>query len=166
MPQSAIVAKMEIWARWCVKRNPQLGYGKNVFARLIEGMPGTGCPTCGGRGRAPGAVFGVAQQYVKCETCNGAGRVKLNKTSGAKINPALINPTKPPDFSNELAEKIDYIVKAICTERDQEILNLEYFYNGRQQDKAKRLKISQGYYSTCLTEAHDTIEDNLKKEYK
>jgi hypothetical protein len=57
---------LERWAKWRHYRHG--GYGKTLTERLIEGMPGTHCPTCGGRGkRGPFA----------CPTCEGAGRVRL-----------------------------------------------------------------------------------------
>lgn len=71
---------LEKWARWRVYRaNSYLGWPRaDSLGRAMSGMPGTGCPTCGGKGKAPGAKLGIADQYVICPTCGGSGRAQLD----------------------------------------------------------------------------------------
>lgn len=68
--------QMEGWARWRHYRHA--GYGKTILQRVLEGMPGTNCPTCAGSGRAPGALIGRKGTFIACPTCGGNGRVKLD----------------------------------------------------------------------------------------
>lgn len=83
-----IVEVMEGWGQWL--RTPggiELGYGGNVIARLISGMPSTRCPTCGGEGWAYKELPDKSRKRVICWTCEGACRVNLkpavSKTSRA-----------------------------------------------------------------------------------
>lgn len=70
---------MEGWSRY--RRNHSNGgYGKTILQRVLEGMPGTGCPTCAGKGRAAGALIGRKGTFIPCPTCGGTGRVKLDAT--------------------------------------------------------------------------------------
>lgn len=70
---------MEGWSRY--RRNHSNGaYGKTILQRVLEGMPGTGCPTCAGKGRAAGALIGLKGTFIPCPTCGGSGRVKLDAT--------------------------------------------------------------------------------------
>jgi hypothetical protein len=77
--------QMEGWARWRASGFRQFGYGKTILQRVLEGMPGTGCPTCGTKGRVPGSLVGSSAPFVKCPTCSGHGRVPLD-ASDHKIN--------------------------------------------------------------------------------
>ena len=70
---------MEGWSRYRRNRSNG-GYGKTILQRVLEGMPGTGCPTCAGKGRAPGALIGSKSTFIPCPTCGGSGRVKLDAT--------------------------------------------------------------------------------------
>lgn len=63
----SIREKMERWARYRHFRHG--GIGKTTLQRMMDGMPGTICPTCGGRKTHP--------DYPTCPTCSGRGRVKL-----------------------------------------------------------------------------------------
>lgn len=69
--------QLEHWARWRHFRYTG-GIGKTILQRVMEGMPGTNCPTCAGRGRAPGALIGRKGTHIQCPTCGGSGRVKLD----------------------------------------------------------------------------------------
>ncbi len=68
--------QMEGWAHWRHYRHG--GLGKTILQRVLEGMPGTGCPTCAGKGRASGALIGRKGTFIACPTCGGNGRVKLD----------------------------------------------------------------------------------------
>lgn len=70
---------MEGWSRYRRNRSNG-GYGKTILQRVLEGMPGVGCPTCAGKGRAPGALIGSKSTFIPCPTCGGSGRVKLDAT--------------------------------------------------------------------------------------
>jgi hypothetical protein len=59
---------MERWARYRHFRHG--GYGKTMLQRIMDGMPGTICPTCGGGRRKPSG-------FPACPTCSDTGRVKL-----------------------------------------------------------------------------------------
>ena len=75
---------MERWAHW--RHYKHGGYGKTLTQKCIEGMPGTNCPTCQGRGRASGARIARKQSHVICPDCGGTGRVKLeDKTSAPRV---------------------------------------------------------------------------------
>ena len=67
---------------WAIHRRCRSngGYGKTILQRVLEGMPGTNCPTCAGKGRAPGALIGRKGTFIACPTCGGSGRVKLDAT--------------------------------------------------------------------------------------
>lgn len=68
---------MDRWSRY--RRTQRLGgFGKTILQRMMEGVPGTGCPTCGTKGRVPGSLVGSSDPFVKCPTCGGAGRVPLD----------------------------------------------------------------------------------------
>lgn len=70
---------MDRWSRY--RRTQRLGgFGKTILQRVLEGMPGTGCPTCAGKGRAAGALIGRKGTFIACPTCGGSGRVKLDAT--------------------------------------------------------------------------------------
>lgn len=70
---------MDRWSRY--RRTQRLGgFGKTILQRVLEGMPGTGCPTCAGKGRAAGALIGRKGTFIACPTCGGSGRVKLDTT--------------------------------------------------------------------------------------
>lgn len=68
---------MEGWSRYRRNRSNG-GYGKTILQRVLEGMPGTGCPTCAGKGCAPGAIIGRKGTFIQCPTCGGSGRCQLD----------------------------------------------------------------------------------------
>lgn len=142
--------QLERWARWRHYRYG--GYGKTLTEKFIEGMPGTHCPTCGGKGK---------RGKQTCGTCYGAGSVDLlpgtdrvrntpclhcqvkGKSLGEingrtcvvcrgsgvrtvvenKVNPAHIRSTyQSPD--DPISQRIDRLV---CELRQREVL-LGYFF--------------------------------------
>lgn len=142
--------QLERWARWRHYRYG--GYGKTLTEKLIEGMPGTRCPSCSGSGKRAKQV---------CGTCYGAGHVhmlpetdrvrvtacthclvkgkSLGEINGRtcvvcrgsgvrttvenKVNPAHIRSTyQSPD--DPVSQRIDRLV---CEMRQREVL-LGYFF--------------------------------------
>jgi hypothetical protein len=68
---------LEGWARWRHDKN-RIGWpDKSITGKLLESMPGTYCPTCGGEGKAQGSKIGATYGYIICPTCGGNGRVKM-----------------------------------------------------------------------------------------
>lgn len=138
---------MERWSRWRHYRHG--GHGKTMTGKLLEGMPGTNCPSCAGRGKLAA--------YPVCPTCAGLGRVKLDardkadrridcepcqargETDGrtclhchgrgyrvesyVKVNPAFI-PMTYHDPDDPVSQRIDRLV---CELRQRDEL-LGYFF--------------------------------------
>lgn len=147
---------MERWERWRHDK-PRLGYGKSILQKCLEGMPGTNCPTCAGRGKT--------RVYPVCPTCSGIGRIKLDPSATqGKVNPAFIASThRLPD--DEVSEKID---KLLCLMRADEhkqsyyfVLMQEYTRSGTQEIKADRMLISYAYYKKLLYQAHEMLKIGL-----
>ena len=150
---------MQQWARWR-KCRITAGIGwprKSMLGRMMDGMPGTNCPTCQGRGKN--------QEFETCPTCSGEGRVKLDP-GGKKVNPAFIPSTyRLPD--DPQSEDVDHL---ICELRAAD-KTYKYFYvlwaeyvkpNGTQDIKARRMNMSHGYYRYLLHEAHKLVELGLE----
>lgn len=171
---------MERWARWRHYRYG--GFGKTMTEKFVEGMPGTHCPGCGGRGKRAKAV---------CPTCYGSGHVMLSPTSHKvhitvcarcengeisgrtcvscrgsgyrtmienKVNPAHIRSTyQTPD--DPISQRIDRLV---CELRQRQILLGYYFVvhaeycdarGGTQAIKAQRLLLTADCYESRLRRA-------------
>lgn len=152
---------MVVWEKWR-RDKPRLGYGKTILQKCLEGMPGTNCPTCQGRGKT--------NAYPTCPTCSGAGRVKLDPSATkGKVNPAFIPSThRLPD--DEISEKIDH---ALCdlraddrTKKFYYVLMQEYTRIGTQQIKAERINISLAHYKRLLIDGHSRIQSFLDNEPK
>ena len=80
--KSDVVDVMEGWGRWL--RMPggiAQGYGSNVIARLISGMPSTRCPTCGGEGTVLRDRPDGSRRRDVCPACEGSCRVNLKPAS-------------------------------------------------------------------------------------
>ncbi len=172
--------ELEGWAHWRHYRNG--GYGKTMTEKFIEGMPGTRCPACAGRGK---------RGHDTCATCHGAGQVHLapashevsitvcprcergeingrtcvacrgsgyRTTIEAKINPAHIRSTyQSPDYP--IYERIDRLV---CELRRRDQLLGYYFViwaeycdsrGGTQAIKAQRLLLKPDCYESRLRRA-------------
>lgn len=175
---------LERWARWRHFRYG--GYGKTLTEKFIEGMPGTRCPTCAGRGK---------RGREQCPTCEGAGRVRLDpgatrvrvfecrrcergeingrtchwcRGSGVRtvvdyrINPAHIRSTYlVPD--DPVCQRIDRLV---CEMKRREtllgywfVVNAEYVdgRGGTQADKAQRMLLTADCYESRLRRALEWI---------
>lgn len=68
---------LEEWARWRVGSVCSGWPTADSVGRLMAGVPGTGCPTCSGKGRVDGKSIGVNIHFVICPTCGGEGRVTM-----------------------------------------------------------------------------------------
>lgn len=155
--------KMEQWARWRQYRaGNDLGWPKrDSIGRAMSGMPGTGCPTCGGKGQADGARVGAKAQHITCPTCGGSGRVKMDPDP-KKANPAFIRSTAPQvELDDKQSQAIDWIVATVLTEECRNIVKDEYTRAGTQTQKAARRGIQQYHYSRLLTKSLRIIADEL-----
>ena len=159
---------LESWAHWRHTKysiRHQLGYGKSIFAKLLDGMPGTNCPTCRTSGKYQGHT---------CPTCSGLGRIKLDPSSTRlKINPATIKCTHLPE-DNPLFYVVD---RAVCKKTKENpqglpkqqyrVLWSEYVWHisePTQAHRAARLRLSHGNFMTLLHLAHQRIEQRLKND--
>ena len=152
--------KMEHWAKLRCSSS-RLGYGPTFLEKCLEGMPGTHCPLCSGRGKT--------RSYPVCPTCSGSGRIKLDPAlTRDKVNPAFIPSTHlTPD--DPVSEKID---RLICTLRKTPktqalyfVLMQEYTRNGTQEIKAGRIHISHAYYRKLLQRGHAWMEMGLRSPF-
>ena len=74
---------LEGWARWRCGRHG-IGWSPiSLTGKLLNGMPGTNCPTCGTKGRVKGEQFGVDDEWITCPTCSGKGRVPMELSPDA-----------------------------------------------------------------------------------
>lgn len=74
---------LEGWGRWRHYRFG--GYGKTLTQKFIEGIPGTNCPACSGRGKAPVGWRNGKQMYIVCPDCGGSGRVDLEPKAARPV---------------------------------------------------------------------------------
>ncbi len=82
--------------------------------------------------------------------------------STTKINPALIAGTEkharlPKIQFNYVAHKVDLVIQTGLTERQQEVVGLEYLEPGSQHKKAKILGIAQPVYFRHLGRVHSKV---------
>ncbi len=128
-------------------------------------MPGTGCPICGGHGKVPGAIYGIARASVQCQTCNSEGKVKLNPT-GNKVNPAYIMPTGSREHADDdpLSQRVDWIICNILTDDQKTVIMFTYTTSGTQEHKARKAGVSREHFSRLLGKAHDLIMLKLDTE--
>lgn len=154
---------MEVWARYRMGReNGGIGWpSKVILGKLQDGMPGTGCPACGGTGKAPGTVYGIARKRIKCPRCNGEGKVKLD-TAGNQCNPAYIMPTGRYHADDDpRSQRVDWLVCTALTEYQRTVVMATYTTNGSQDHKARKMGVSQQYFSVLLGQAHTQIMRGL-----
>ncbi len=158
------------WARW--RRSGRLGAEvgwprKTLTGKFMEGMPGTNCPTCGGKGRFPAARLRITSVTLICSTCKGEGTIALDKTDPEKINPAFIRST----FRGRDDRTLVVLDRLICeirrspkTEKHYYVLWSEYVTHKYeiQQWKANKMGITHGYFRKLLHEAHAIIESGLR----
>lgn len=154
----AIRELMETWARWRVYRaRDELGYGRNLLARVIDGLPKLTCRACAGKGETlikhNGSAF-----WGMCNTCQGSGRI-VGHSTDTQINPAFIHGSKPGD-PDEISPKVD---QAVCRlpELPQLVVMQEYTRNGTQLIKSGRIGVSERYYKQVLASALDAIESEV-----
>lgn len=149
---------MEAWARWRVYRaRDELGYGRSILARVIDGLPTLKCRGCAGKGETLIKHNGSAFWNV-CATCQGSGRI-IGHSTDNQINPAFIHGSKPGD-PDEISPQVD---RAVCrlAELPQIVVMQEYTRNGTQEIKAIRIGVSERHYRAVLSSALDRIEADL-----
>ena len=148
---------LEAWAQW--RAHPwkvaHLGYGKTVLARMLDGMPGTFCPYCAGKGKRDGDT---------CPQCSGLGRIKLDPSSTRlKINPAFIVSTHLPE-DNPLFYVVDRAVAGLPKQQYKAVMS-EYVWHISEPDqrrRAKRLRLSYSNFKKSLERGRGTVEQHLK----
>jgi len=122
------------------------------------------CPKCAGSGKVTIDAPGIARMRTDCPICDGAGKVKLDP-GGMKVNPATILPTGGRGHFDDdpLSQRVDWIVCAVLTEDQHDVIMLTYTINGSQSQKARRMNppISQQFFSVLLGEAHAVIMREL-----
>jgi len=170
MNRIAIVDLMERWARYRQGRiDGGTGWPRQVtLGKIMDGMPGTDCPRCKDAvtGSSVGYIHvpgpGGIKQKTTCPICEGARKVKVD-SSPNKANPALIHGSGPRmAFDDDpLSQRIDWLVCTALTEDQRAVVMAQYTQGGTQTMKARRLGISQGYFSELLGEAYKIIANNI-----
>ena len=170
MPEPGVRQVMEKWARW--RRSGRLGAEvgwprKTITGKFLDGMSGTNCPTCHGKGQVPAARFRIKSVMLVCPTCKGEGKILLDKTDRQKCNPAFIRSTHRGEADQAMVV-VDRLVcdirKSLKTEKHYYVLWSEYVTHKyeTQEWKAGKLGIRHGYYRKLLHEAHVLIESGLR----
>ena len=162
-----VVSVMEEWARWMTQRNFHGWPAKTILGRCLEDMPSTRCTVCSGRGKIPGHEVGSSREFIKCDVCKGLGKVPMT-ASISKTNPALIAGTErfsriPKVQFNFIAHKVDLVVQNSLTDRQKDVVYVEYREPGSQFKKAKILNLQQSAYSRLLNRAHSKVEKVFDK---
>jgi len=114
-----------------------LGYGQSLLGKLMEGLKGTTCSRCIGRGRVKDIV---SDSWAVCPICRGRGRVNLD--GRGKANPALIRATAPGGSGDEEPEICARIDKALqqLTVKQRIVLIARYVDYPRRNHGDKRIK--------------------------
>lgn len=160
------------WARWLARdrraARQTLGYGRNILARVMDGMPRTTCPTCRGGKRVPLLVvgpYGRRIELVDCPNCAAQGWVS-GRSSPKKINPAHILPTSMPSIIvTELDEKMSAVAREVqgLDRKLRKAINAEYLWwpFDLQVDKAKRLGYSKNHFNKLIETAQKRIAKGM-----
>ena len=114
-----------------------LGYGQSLLGKLMEGVKGTTCSRCIGRGRVKDIV---SDSWAVCPICRGRGRVHLD--GRGKANPALIRSTKRDasgEDEPEIIQRIDRAMQQLLI-RHRVVLVTRYIIHPRRNDGERRLK--------------------------
>ena len=170
MPAKAIrnrIDIVEIVERWAKYRLGDaytgIGWPRQVMlGKIMDGMPGTNCPRCVGRGHLHVEAEGIGRLKVDCPVCEGAGKVKLDYTPN-KVNPALItgNGQRLGWNDDPVSQKVDWIICTIMTEDQRVVIIQEFTRTGTQNDKIRRLHITHSRYNNLLDEAIMAVAENL-----
>jgi hypothetical protein len=162
---------LQRWAAW--RRQGRLGAevgwsNKTLTGKLLDGLRGTRCPTCGGLGTMPGGRFRAKPATLVCSTCDGEGKILLDREP-EKANPALIRPTYRGSEEHTLV-LVDHLVCALRqgpkTQKHFLVLWAEYVSQryATQQRKADGMGISHSYYRKLVHETHALIERGLRAQ--
>ena len=159
-----IIEIMERWARYRHGREDGgTGWPKQVMlGKLLDGMPGTGCPRCAGHGKITIDAPGIARMRVDCPLCDGDGRVKLDPSS-VKVNPALIPQTGIRGQYNDdpLSQKVDWLVCTAIEEDERVVVMAEFTQNGNRNRKIAKIRITHSVFNDLLDSALGKIAKNL-----
>lgn len=170
LPERAVRQVLERWAWW--RRRGRLGAEvgwsrKTLTGHYLDGMPGTNCPVCHGKGRIPSARLRIERAMLICPTCNGEGKVELDKSDPTKANPAHIRST----YRGHEDEAMIAVDRLVCdlrqnpkTQKHHAVLWFEYVsHKYETQDwKANRMGLKPGYYRKLLHDAHAFVESGLR----
>lgn len=168
--ESSVRPVLERWAWW--RRAGRLGAEvswptKTITGKFIDGIKGTVCPTCTGRGKIPSARFRVDHLMLVCPTCDGNGNVSLSKRDTGKAHPACI-PSTARGHEDEVMLLVDKLVcqlrQNVKTEKHHCVLWAEYvsFKYETQEWKAAKMGVAHGYFRKLLHEAHAMIGSGLR----
>lgn len=164
-----IIEIMNNWARYRVDPRHNGGWPRQVtLGKLLDGIPGTDCPRCKDAvtGASVGFVHisapGLAAQKLECPVCNGARRAKLD-ASQSKANPVFIhgNGSRYGCNDDPVSQKVDRIICTYLSDAQKHVVISSYTENGTQTWKARKLRISQGHFSSLLGQAHEIITNRL-----
>ncbi len=170
MPGPGVRPVLEQWAWW--RRSGRLGAEvswprKTITGKFLDGMPGTNCPTCHGKGQIPMARFRIKSVMLVCPTCKGEGKIQFDKTDPEKANPACIRST----YRGHEDPTMIVVDRLVCelrqnpkTQKHHHVLWMEYVSHKHQTQewKAVKMGLKHGYYRKLLHEAHAIIESGLR----
>ena len=149
---------METWARYRIGRvDGCLGWPKKVLlGKWRDGLPTNLCPVCIGR----------EKPHHNCPVCGGDGRVKLEARDN-KANPAFINGNGQRFHYDDdpVSQRIDWLICVQLTEYQREVVIATFTRNGTQEQKARKMGISQGYFSALLGDGLEQIKRGLDNQY-
>jgi hypothetical protein len=145
---------LEAWARYSQgKADGGIGWPvKTMLGKWRDGLPTNICPICNGR----------EKPRHNCPVCGGDGRVKLEAKDN-KANPAFITGNGPRTHYDDdpRSQRVDWLICTALTEYQRTVVISTYKVNGTQTQKARKMGISQQYFSQLLGEAHETILERL-----
>jgi hypothetical protein len=158
MTRLDIKEAMERWARWrYYKAWHELGYGECVSGRLLAGIKRIPCTAGCTKGETLIKLNG--QSFcLPCTQCMGTGYISA-KSTATKINPRLI-PGTGGRYPDEQSLRIDRLVCRL-TRTGKRVILQEHCWNGTQEIKAVRLRISHENYRKILQRGHEFIEAGL-----
>lgn len=158
-----VIEMLESWARYAQGRiDGGIGWPKKVMlGKLLDGMPGTNCPRCSGKGRITIKHPIAGEIRSQCPICDGEGRVKLDPTG--KVNPALIHGSGPRQHYDDdpQSQRIDWLICTELTEDQRSVVIAEFRANGNRNMKIAKLRIRHSTYNELLDESINVFLDKI-----